>query len=702
MAERKKHWYNRLFRRRNRTAESAAGPNLVSKGVPVLLPDLNNAPLLKAEEVHDFLISVNYDYKQDHRLENLIKDSREYENFFTNTKIPSVNDPDYVEMMAKINAEMMRKNEILLLKFAEESARYFAESQNAKVKGKAELSAEKEKMGIVLKKLAENMQAQKAGIINMYDQTMDQYRNDPERLGEVSGKSVGDIYGKTNVYIKPASETEILGSGSLNTVYKVTVDGKKRVFKQGMVNYRSKEANDNTILFFQEREGLDVRKLNDTTAAGHGIEILDELNTANRDVAVSRLNQLFDLNVSVYTTLGRAENGELSSVMELSDGMSLDKCIVTAMIEKEEDMRVYLDEGYSRRIEADQRVVEEKKHELFNRLPEGTVWDLDQTKKMIDKLNLLEKEKKAAGENPNPKIDVGEFMSEFFGMDVVKSDVKIPLETLKNRLESIAAMERTNVQKEHVLNEWKKNPIIDAYDPALNESLMELAALDYICAHPDRHLGNYLLVQKDGKTRVQAIDNDTAFPKRKPRSVGEYAPTVMLEKNFPLVTPELKAKMLKVTPEQLKDSLTGLLSEQQIEVACDRLENLQKYFKRKDLPVRSLTREDCKCLQKVEDIRDVNLSYHMYFTTNYFEEQDYGFKEWMKARPVAEKKTMKEKEKTTFKKLWDRTEDKGIRFKASAKAMQERKKEEQSVQSSAETRKPEAGDKKKAKEIGKK
>ena len=92
----------------------------------------------------------------------------------------------------------------------------------------------------------------------------------------------------------------------------------------------------------------------------------------------------------------------------------------------------------------------------------------------------------------------------------------------------------------------------------------------------------------------------------------------------------------------------------------------------------------------------------MYFTTNYFEEQDYGFKEWMKARPVAEKKTMKEKEKTTFKKLWDRTEDKGIRFKASAKAMQERKKEEQSVQSSAETRKPEAGDKKKAKEIGKK
>ena len=110
---------------------------------------------------------------------------------------------------------------------------------------------------------------------------------------------------------------------------------------------------------------------------------------------------------------------------------------------------------------------------------------------------------------------------------------------------------------------------------------MEMAALDYICTHMDRHVGNYMIVQQDGKFRVQAIDNDTAFARvEEGRRGSPNAPEVNLEDNFPFVDAGLKAKIQAISPETLRDSLTGLLKEDQIAVACERLKKMQEHFEK--------------------------------------------------------------------------------------------------------------------------
>ena len=567
------------------------------------LPGLENNPMLGHEDVHKLLMSVSVNYNADPKLDDLIEETFEYSKIY-DERIPSPNDPDFLKVTASINSRMMAANEKLMSSFADSAADYFAKSAEEKQKktGNPELVKRYEQMGAMLKKLAENVLGQQAGITNTYDKIVESYRHSPQELSSFTGKSFKAVYDQTAVYRKGEMEGKKLGEGGLNSVYKVNVDGKERVFKKGNVHIRKLDPYAPEVEVFQGRLGAEATER--TLSDGTQQTVLADVNTAKRDVAVSRVDKLFGFNVAVGTRLVRSETGELSSLMELSSGQPLSKFSLVHSPEHEGIIREFQEKGYDPHIQVLRHAISEKKKN---------------------------------GESPA----------------------------------LIAANEQ---ELQWILDEKEaksKNPVICIRDSDLNKSLMEMAAMDFICTHMDRHIMNYMIVQDGEKLRVQAIDNDTAFASvEEGRMDGPNAPVVSLEDNFPFVDARLKEKIQSVTPQQLRDSLTGLLKEEQIVVACDRLKKIQEHFDKIPVVQGDFTPEQ---LDKHLDESKTRSSYYAHLTTHTVN-HDKLVREWVRQQPeyfetilpaeaaskraIAEAKAKKEAEKMTFAEFSKETKEK--------------------------------------------
>ncbi len=155
-----------------------------------------------------------------------------------------------------------------------------------------------------------------------------------------------------------------------------------------------------------------------------------------------------------------------------------------------------------------------------------------------------------------------------------------------------------------------KAQAVDLSTDEMMESSMEMAALDMIIGHVDRHDGNYML-QQGG--RFTAIDNDTSFGLRQNagvlgKSMSEYTQedayhnaefhrpegathfrdmiqiqnqnqaVLFYDTAFPFISDELYKKLTSVTPEVLDSALKGLISEPERAACTARLKGLQDYL----------------------------------------------------------------------------------------------------------------------------
>ena len=589
-----KKWLKKTFGGEDSNTVQSQIPSTLRSGfIAAEMPDLEEKALLSHEDVHKLLMSVSANYNDDPRLETIVDDYFAYNRIFE-AKVPSKSEPDFMKKTAETNRRIMESNERLISSLSEAAADYIQRGGQERTKKDAdrELAERYEKMGVMLKKLAEHTLGQQAAIANTYDQVMESRHQDASTPNGLEGKTFNEIFTDTRVYRKGEMEGKTLGQGGMNTVYKVNVDGKERVFKQGSGSIRSLDEYATDVDVYRERLGAEVEQR--TLSDGNTQFVLKDVETAKRDVAVSRVDQLFGFDIAVGTRLVRSETGELSSLMELSSGQEITKFALISDPTQEQAIRAFQKNGYEGMIQMLQHAVESKKKN-------GESQDLIRANEEELQMWVKEKETKSA------------------------------------------------------------NPVICIRDSDLNKSLMEMAALDYICTHMDRHVGNYMVVQQDGKFRVQAIDNDTAFARvEEGRMGGSNAPEVNLEDNFPFVDAELKEKIQTITPQTLRDSLTGLLKEDQITVACERLKKMQEHFEKIEVVTGDFTPEQ---IDKLLDSSKSMTSYNAHLTKHTVEE-DKTVREWARSTPeyyetllpqevaakraIAEAKAKKEAEKMTF------------------------------------------------------
>ena len=148
-------------------------------------------------------------------------------------------------------------------------------------------------------------------------------------------------------------------------------------------------------------------------------------------------------------------------------------------------------------------------------------------------------------------------------------------------------------EKTGVFMEWARGEDLRANEGKLNRNLMgkprnynsarliksaaNLQVLDYLCGNVDRHNGNmmYQFEEINGVMTlvgVQGIDNDASFGKVK----GDKRESKLASLDSMRVMTRSSAEaVLRLTKEELKYSLYGLVNEEEMEYAWERTERLQ-------------------------------------------------------------------------------------------------------------------------------
>jgi len=118
---------------------------------------------------------------------------------------------------------------------------------------------------------------------------------------------------------------------------------------------------------------------------------------------------------------------------------------------------------------------------------------------------------------------------------------------------------------------------VDFKDPVLQRSLNKLQLLDVICGQLDRHQGNFRInTDQQGKvTGVTGIDLDMAFGKEH-KDVDELKVKAMNYAGMPeVIDAEFGETILRVTEDDIRNALKGLLPAGEIEATCTRLRTVQ-------------------------------------------------------------------------------------------------------------------------------
>lgn len=120
-------------------------------------------------------------------------------------------------------------------------------------------------------------------------------------------------------------------------------------------------------------------------------------------------------------------------------------------------------------------------------------------------------------------------------------------------------------------------------DPVVRRELTKLQWLDGLTAQVDRHPGNYFIetYADGGGKRVVGIDNDMSFGKRitDPNNISKnhngYFNGLKLP---PIIDTEMAKAFRELTPEKLQASLSGLLDDDEIKSAKQRLEGIKEHI----------------------------------------------------------------------------------------------------------------------------
>ncbi len=457
-----------------------------------------------------------------------IQDSFSKYNSSFESPIPDPDSKTFVSDATKNNANLVRTQKEVVETLVQNAEKFDEMSKNPNLTAE-QLTLVQQLHGRCVN-MAMHVQQQTPKIAKLYDSTMTmRTSSDTEKRNQFVGKTYRDIFPKVNVY-KKDEKAVALDKGSVNTVYSVEIDDQRFVFKKGQTHLTSLDPNLATSTLLQRVEpqydgsknrknapefnlakGLNTFQLEKDLDAGDITYRIRNANTAQRDVAVSRVNALFNLQACADTQLAIDTDGAYSSALEFV----------------------------------------------------------------------------AAPKNSNRLFSTDDKESQF-------------VEERKNKLLAEATTEKSK-------NDIQSRGVLYVKDMSLNRSLMNMAALNYLTGHSDRHPGNYMIkdvLGSDGKTTYQAIaiDNDLSFGHTDVIGRGQNNPPIVtLKDNFPIIEQELADKIQSITKDELADSLRGLLDEQQIKVATDRLQNFKNYLDSGEPNiVPSLNKNHVKQLQKAE------------------------------------------------------------------------------------------------------
>ena len=122
----------------------------------------------------------------------------------------------------------------------------------------------------------------------------------------------------------------------------------------------------------------------------------------------------------------------------------------------------------------------------------------------------------------------------------------------------------------------KKGYKLIVITPKLQESALNLAINDFICAQSDRHSGNFFIDIETGK--IQGIDNDSCFL----ICYSKEQLYDMMKTKIPFVTPEIKKNILDLDADEITKRLGGLIDRGILgtlvkEKLKERIDMLKKY-----------------------------------------------------------------------------------------------------------------------------
>ena len=465
-----------------------------------------------------------------------------YQRTISLNKIPAAGGPDFMRQMGFVNANIMASHDTLIAKL-EEKAKTFRVKEAQKAtrnqgEGRGAFRKRQEedeaRQNAAFRFLADDCAnlatiaySQRIFMNKIYDDMITASSANPDALAAAAGKSYAEILGDVRMYEFNRGDTkgtaQVLGGGAINTVYRDTFQGAEQVFKGGKTHERSvmgRAGEENVGLeVMRERMGYTPEELRYGAASG-GMAIRDA-NTAQRDVAFSRINKLLGFDVAVSTQLAKSETGDASSLMGMGRG------------------KIAADFAYHVGAEWAETAREKSRTDLA-------------AQKGFQEERLRGNEAALAGEtDPGMREDYERAIAEARGYLAKKGATE--------------SLEPINLE-----------------DPALAMQLFQMEVLDVITGHVDRHAGNFMMNKREeGGVGVTAIDNDTSFGLNTDvedlGAVGQaYRP--ILSEAFPFVPAAIKNKIAGVSRSDIEQALTGLLSKPQIDAACARLEKLKSYF----------------------------------------------------------------------------------------------------------------------------
>lgn len=165
---------------------------------------------------------------------------------------------------------------------------------------------------------------------------------------------------------------------------------------------------------------------------------------------------------------------------------------------------------------------------------------------------------------------------------------------LKNGLDYKLSDDEQKEKESH-----EKTQLVNINSAQFLESTYNLAALDIIVGHVDRHIDNIMMTENG----VKGIDNDSAFSLRSEKEVFEGATRDMtmsqivnmqnendaevrgaqaflyFNKAFPVVTEQFRQKILGVSEAAVRGTLKGLIPDDEIEACVNRVRMLQNYLR---------------------------------------------------------------------------------------------------------------------------
>ena len=129
----------------------------------------------------------------------------------------------------------------------------------------------------------------------------------------------------------------------------------------------------------------------------------------------------------------------------------------------------------------------------------------------------------------------------------------------------------------------------DYSDPEIQRQLATLQLFDTITGQVDRHPGNYYIHQGPGGTQVTSIDNDLAFGSEK--DVGQMEDQIWKDgrklpfdhsRGVPLFVDEsIAEQILKTSSKDLKDTISGMLSEAEVTKTLSRFAKVKSELRHK-------------------------------------------------------------------------------------------------------------------------